>query len=291
MRALTMTEHMSEGIEQMDISTLELKFLLKLLGLPGYRGPMNDKLSPGKSAADRDKACRELVNKGIVAYRTEIRGFAIAPTGQNLLKLDVANLPISADELSVLEAAKGGQRVTTGMVKKVASDRRQALIRSLEERGFLKVSDRDIKIAEVWLTPQGEQFLRHEFKPSGGATVSLNLMGSYVNFLRQAADSDEVEPENFEFKKIQVSNASEVLELIAKLDRQYNTDNYLPLFYLRDQVALDRDELDRILYQLQRDDKIELTALHEISRYSEAQIRAGIPQDIGGPLFFIRLNP
>lgn len=290
MRALTATEHMSEGIGQMDVTTLELKFLLKLLGLPGYRGPMNEKLSPGKSAAERDKACKELVNKGIVAYRTEIKGFAIASTGQNLLKLDTSNLPISSDELNVLEAAKGGKRVTPSTIKKVASDRRQALIRSLEERGFLTVSDRDIKIAEVWLTPQGEQFLRHEFKPSGGATVSLNLLASYINFLRQAADSDEVELENSEFKKIQVSNASEVLELIVKLDRQHNTDNYLPIFYLRNQVALGREELDCILYELQRDDKIELDTLQEAINYNEAQIAAGIPQSIGGPLFFISLS-
>ncbi|MGB7059636.1 MAG: hypothetical protein WBD58_18175, partial [Geitlerinemataceae cyanobacterium] len=69
-------------------------------------------------------------------------------------------------------------------------------------------------------------------------------------------------------------------------------DNYLPIYHLRQQLQppLSREELDRSLYQLQRDDTIELSSLQEAIHYTSEQIDAGIPQQIGGPLFFIIRN-
>ncbi|NJR67886.1 MAG: hypothetical protein HC771_03850 [Synechococcales cyanobacterium CRU_2_2] len=294
---------MSEGIEQMNISTLELKFLLKLLGLPGYRGPMNEKLTPGEgkgAAAVRDNACRSLCSKGIVAYRDEIKGFSITPTGKELLKQDTAVLPISPEELKVLEAAKSCNRVTPGNISKtVPSDRRQALIRSLSDRGLLKVSDRDIKLAEAWLTSQGKNFIRQQYSPGENPKAknqqikgfSMADLGHLLDLLRQP----EVQPlvkssQEDENGTAGATSVAEILEVIARLNRQYDADNYLPIFYLREQVALEREELDRILYQLQNDNKIELDTLQEAINYSESQISAGIPQPIGGPLFFISLS-
>ena len=77
--------------------------------------------------------------------------------------------------------------------------------------------------------------------------------------------------------------------MIQNLDRELATDNYLPIFYLRQklQPPLSREEVDQALYRLQRNDKIELSSLQEAIAYTPEQIEAGIPQDIGGPLFFI----
>lgn len=50
--------------------------------------------------------------------------------------------------------------------KKVPSDRRQHLIRNLEQRGLVKIQKTQLK--EVWLTPVGERYLREDCEPDGG---------------------------------------------------------------------------------------------------------------------------
>lgn len=75
---------------------------------------------------------------------------------------------------------------------------------------------------------------------------------------------------------------------IRYLDRQYATGNYLPIFYLRRYYAhLTFEELDSLLYEMEKAEMIELSALQEVVAYTPDQIKAGIPQNIGGPLFFI----
>jgi hypothetical protein len=53
---------------------------------------------------------------------------------------------------------------------------------------------------------------------------------------------------------------------------------------------MSREQLDRALYRLQKDNKIELSTLQEVSAYTPEQIKSGIPQNIGGSLFFIVVN-
>ena len=81
----------------------------------------------------------------------------------------------------------------------------------------------------------------------------------------------------------------EILEIIQKLDKELGTKDYLPLFHLREklQEKLSRNELDQVLFQLQADDKIELSTLQEAKAYTPEQIESGIEQTVGGPLFFI----
>jgi hypothetical protein len=85
---------------------------------------------------------------------------------------------------------------------------------------------------------------------------------------------------------------SEILEIIANLDRELRTDNYLPIFHLRDklQAIFTRDELDQALYRLQRQDKLEMSTLAEVKVYTPEQMKAGIPQPVGGPLFYLIIN-
>jgi len=84
----------------------------------------------------------------------------------------------------------------------------------------------------------------------------------------------------------------EILNKIKELDLEYNTDNYLPIFHLRNefQPPLSRAELDGALYRLQAEDKIDLSTLAEVDAYTPAEINAGIPQIVGGSLFFITVN-
>lgn len=48
-----------------------------------------------------------------------------------------------------------------------------------------------------------------------------------------------------------------------------------------------RQEQDSALYRLCADDRIELSTLQDVRAYTSEQIKAGIPQDIGGSIFFI----
>jgi hypothetical protein len=70
------------------------------------------------------------------------------------------------------------------------------------------------------------------------------------------------------------------------------TDNYLPIFHLRQklQPPLSREDLDQALYRLEKSNQLELSSLQEVSAYTPEQIDTGIPQDVGGPLFFIIVN-
>jgi hypothetical protein len=136
--------------------------------------------------------------------------------------------------------------------------------------------------------------LRDEYVPNKGnnPVISLDLLGNYVQFLRK----------NLRVKSEQVSTSvsdinsnisdEEILETIKKLDRELGTENYLPIFHLRQklQPPLLRDDLDQALYRLQKSDKIDFSTLQEVSAYTPEQIDAGIPQNIGGQLFFLIVN-
>jgi hypothetical protein len=152
----------------------------------------------------------------------------------------------------------------------------------------------------VWLTPRGIEYLRDEFITNQGnkPTISLDLLGNYIRFLRknlrhsQAVVSLLSTSENSEIETISKPSDQQVLETIKKLDYELGTENYLPIFHLREklQPPLSRDELDQALYRLQRNDLIDLSSLQEVSAYTPEQIDAGIPQNIGGQLFFIIVN-
>jgi hypothetical protein len=56
------------------------------------------------------------------------------------------------------------------------------------------------------------------------------------------------------------------------------------------QPPLSRDDVDNALYRLQRENKIELSALQDESDYTKEQIDAAIYNEFSGNLFFIMLT-
>ncbi|MGB3670035.1 MAG: hypothetical protein WA984_07995, partial [Phormidesmis sp.] len=149
------------------LKVIELKFLLKLLGCEGYRGKMTD-LNPNSKtkASERDRICMALGTEDIVEYDSQVARFSLAPPGRTLLGLDTTSLPVTPDELKVLQACQKAKGSTTpGTITGVSADSRQALIRSLTKRGMLKINKEDIK--EAWLTDKGKQFLLYEYEPVG----------------------------------------------------------------------------------------------------------------------------
>jgi DNA-binding transcriptional ArsR family regulator len=238
-----------------------------------------------------------------VDYSREIATVKILPPGQALLKLDSAQLPIDDKELKVLEKiGKSSGKIAPSEIKvsSLKSDERDAILKTLSERGLIAIEIKMKRLkAEVWLTERGIEVLRDEYNPEGKANIDFNLLGNYVRFLRKnlRVKSEKVSTlvsDNLESYSDITSNISdeEILETIKKLDQELGTENYLPIFHLRQklQPPLLRDDLDQALYRLQKSDKIDFSTLQEVSAYTPEQIDAGIPQNIGGQLFFLIVN-
>jgi predicted transcriptional regulator len=289
------------------MNVVELKFLLKLLAFPDYRAPISQITpNPKTSASERDSICRTLSDRELIAYSTEVTEFSITPAGHALLALNTSQLPIAEAELQLLKAGAAGFTIPAEIPAETALTMPQTTIQNLVDRGFIKIEK--AKIKDVWLTERGAEYLTDEYNPSGSdPVISLDLLTNYLRFirksLRQGAGSrtkiPKIQPIVEDVFSSDFSEGisahhpmpadTEILKMIQNLDRELATDNYLPIFYLRQklQPPLSREEVDQALYRLQRNDQIELSSLQEAIAYTPEQIEAGIPQDIGGPLFFI----
>ncbi|HEY9638697.1 MAG TPA: transcription factor RcaD [Coleofasciculaceae cyanobacterium] len=279
------------------METIELKFLLKLLEFEDYRAPLS-KITPNSktSATERDRICRKLRDRELVAYSCEISKFRIASPGKALLKLDADELPVTPQELKILKACE--KRTITPGKTGIPETERQRLIQSLADRGLIYVSKKDIKIREVWLTDQGKACLQQEYDPRGAGiiTLSKNMLADYLRFLRQSLSSSEPEAGQKAIvshpQVTQKLSDEEILQTIKDLDRKLRTKNYLPIFYLREklQPPLSREDLDQALFRLEKNEQIELSALTRGWHYSDEELSAGIPQRTGSRLFFVTLK-
>ena len=83
------------------MDTNELKFLLKLLGCENYRSTLSGNVF--KSFKGKNTICQNLGDREIIDYDREVAGVKILPPGQALLKMEVAEVPITEKELQVLE--------------------------------------------------------------------------------------------------------------------------------------------------------------------------------------------
>jgi len=280
------------------MDTNELKFLLKLLGCENYRSTLSG--NAFKSFKGKNTICQNLGDREIIDYSREVAAVKILPPGQALLKMEAAEVPITDKELRILEnVAKASGKIAPSKIKSsLKAAQKEEILRGLGSRGLIET---EIKLkktkAEVWLTERGIEFLRDDFTPKKGTnpTISLDLLNNYLRFLRKSlkGKSEEVISAPVENELVNATGNSftddEILQIIQKLDKELGTKDYLPLFHLREklQPSLSRNELDQVLFQLQADDKIELSTLQEADAYTPKQIESGIEQNVGGPLFFI----
>ncbi len=280
----------------------ELKFLLKLLSFANYRAPLSQiQPTPKMRSPERNSICRELRDRDLVACREQIKNLTIAPPGKSLLKIDPTNLPVTPEEIKVLQASSKGT-ISPGKVGLPAANR-ETVIEGLANRGFIAV-EKEIK--EVWLTPRGEQFLVEEYQSnSSSANITLKMLTDYLRLMRkfpvnsayiatpnQAISSTVAAADITAEKSLGKPSDTQILQMIGDLDRKLGTENYLPIFHLWEKLkaSMSKDEFDRALYRLQREDKIELSSLQEGMNYTSEQIAAGIHLELGGYLFFIILN-
>jgi hypothetical protein len=281
------------------MDTNELKFLLKLLGFPNYRSG----LTAFSSFKGKDKICRALGDREMVDYSREIGSVKILPAGQALLKLPSGQLPITDKELKVLEKiSKASGKIAPSKITGVKAAERDAILKTLSERGLIETELQLKKSkAEVWLTERGIEFLRDDYTPnkSSNPVISQELLGNYLRFLRKTLRVKSETVSTLSALSVESSietiiniNDEEILHIINKLDKELGTENYLPIFHLRQklQPPLSRDEVDNALYRLQKNDLIELSTLLDPTPYTPEQLNTGIPQNIGGSLFFISVN-
>lgn len=274
------------------MQTNELKFLLKLLGYADYRAPITKlAISEKMPSSERDRVCISLGARELIKYSRDVKRFRISTAGKALLKQESEELPLAESHLLILKACAASS-ITPGQIKKIPASESQPLIQELEVKGLVEAEKAQIK--EVWLTKRGAEYLRDECSPSGNTTISLNLLGNYLNFLRKSTKDFAVTERQTALATIPQEKPTDekILQTIRDLDQELRTDNYLPIFHLRKklQPTFSRDELDQALYRLQKQDKLELSSLVGASQYESEEIQAGIPQDSGGPLFFLIVN-
>ncbi len=282
------------------MDTKELKFLLKLLGYENYRSSLT--ASGFKNFKGIDKICRDLSDRELIDFSREIATVQILPAGEALLKLDPAELPIAGKELKVLEKiSKASGKITPSTIKlSLKAPEREQILTTLSERGLIEAESKRKKAkAEIWITERGIKYLQEDYNPKGTATISLDLLNNYLRCLRKTLpDQPETESNSapVDQQSAVVTTLSltdeEVLQTIQKLDQELGTDNYLPIFHLREklQPQISRDELDQALYRLEKADQIELSTLADPDDYTPEQVDAGISQISGGSLFFITVS-
>lgn len=281
-----------------------LKFILKLLGCKNYRSRLA--ASAFKCFKNRNKICQDLGKHKLVDYTREVGLVKILPPGQALLKLDSDKLPLTDNEFKVLKKInQASGEIVPAQIKilSLRAHRRDLILKHLSERGLIEVETKvKRQRAEVWLTERGLEHLRDDYSPPQGSNpvISLDLLNNYLQFLRNTLPDKSQQEHNtsvpankkFKIRKAAGIRDEEILQIIQELDRELGTQNYLPIFHLREnlQPPFSRDELDKVLYRLQENDQIEFSTLQEAHAYTPEQINTGIPQNIGGPLFFISLN-
>jgi len=288
------------------METNELTFLLKLLGCPDYRSLLS---ASAFNFRNKAKICRTLRSSGLIDFSVEIARVKILPPGRALLKTAADKLPITDKELKVLEKiSKESGKIEPGEIKvpSLKAAELEEILKRLESRGLIEAEIGMKKTKpEVWLTSPGQEYLRDEFTDKGSQPkISGDLLTNYLRFLRKSlpaksfspppdpkANGEKLIAEEILDRDDRFSD-EKILQTIRDLDRELKTDNYLPIFYLRQKLEppLSREYLDKLLYSLQRQDKIQLSTLAEVADYNAEQIKAGIPQDIGGPLFYIIVN-
>lgn len=329
------------------MEVVELKFLLALLGHPPDYHTALSELRPTESRSDRNRACRQLRDRNLIGCSEEIIQFKTSTSGKALLQLaeqsssevstpvskkastakkaakgtkakgqtlkgaakksdntSIDPLPIRKEEVKLLTAGLKGFITPGKAMKGTPPQKRQVLLQELDARGLIQA---ETQIKDVWLTPQGREFLIRDCHPDGNHTVSFNFLRNCMDFFRgelkrlahgyvpqspaSSGTAIATLSNDLCWRESQKPEAEDVLALVQTLDQALNTQNYLPLFHLRYAVQppLIADELDQILYQLQREDKIELSSLQDAIAYPPDQLSAGIPQDIGGPLFFVSI--
>ena len=271
------------------MEVIEIKFLLKLLAYHNHRTTISQiRLGTSIKASVRNQVCRRLFDLRLIQFSEKIAKIRITAKGKTALNKNAEQL--TQLHLKVLLACqkKGIPPSGTGIS---AAQGRQIIISELVALGLITVLT---KIHEVWLTTPGKEYLAILYTPTGGGNINLSkkMLADYLEFLRgyfsTAQPEEQVTPPPAELPDDNNIDDNVIFQAIADLDESHETDNYLPIFHLRKHFpSLSREKLDQALYRLQAADKIDFSTLAEVEAFTKEEIDAGIPQLVGGRLFYI----
>ena len=278
----------------MDIQSV--KILLNLLDKSNYQTKVaqvkpNKKITVPKT---RD-LCQKLSKEGYLKLETKIVTIKITHNGKKILNNKSLSRQYSSQQLKILTSCKSSPIKITN-TKIYPASKRDKLIQQLKKEKAIAIKEREI--TKVSLTDKALFFLAEEmfFIGKGNFTLSKKLINTYLKFIRgynlktHKIESTK-EAKIKDFPQNIKPNKEDVLETIIKLDKDLNSGNYLPIFYLRDEYnTFDREELDNILYTLENEGKISMSTLVNASKYTKEQYDAGIKQFSGGPLFYLMIE-
>ncbi len=271
------------------MEVIEIKFLLKLLAYDNHRTTISKiRLGTSIKASGRNQVCWRLFELKLIQFTEKITKIKITAKGKTALNKNPEQL--TQLHLKVLKACVN-KAIAPSDTRIRSAQGREIIISELVALGLITVLT---KINEVWLTPAGEEYLAILYKPTGGGNINLSkkMLADYLEFLRgyfsTAQPEEQVTPPSAELADDNNIDDNVIFQAIADLDESHKTDNYLPIFYLRNQFpSLSREKLDQALYRLQAADKIDFSTLAEVEAYTTEQISAGISQVVGGKLFYI----
>ncbi len=274
-----------------------LKILLKLLGQNNYQGKIGDiKPNTKTKIEETQRFCYQFWDSKLIYIEEKNITIKINNHGEQVLKNKENRNKLEINILKKCEKTK----IKISEINITPASKRDLLIEKLVTEKLIDIVDK--KIIHVELTEKGKQYLAQEYLAEGLGNVSLPkaLLNNYLVFIRDyfigknqekisstKAITPEVKEENIRQHK-QIT-PDDILQAIIRLDRTLNTDNYLPIFHLRNEYksVLSRDDLNSMIFRLQKENKISLSRLVDASQYSAEEYDAGIPQSIGYPIFYL----
>lgn len=293
----------------MDIQ--EFKILLKLLGNQDYKGKIGEIKPNDKTKVNVVRnLSQQLFNRGYIHIEEKILQIKINDDGKKILKNKSLSNKLSDSELIILNSCIK-TTIQVSKIKLTPAFKRDKLILNLVKEKLVDIKEK--QIISIALTDNGKLFLAQEFllESLGNIILQKKLFNNYLIFIRKhyqqkinissnnkvsldqssqlKITSNKTEKINENINNNNKPSITEVLETIIQLDKEFNSDNYLPIFYIRNkyQSILNREELDTILYSLQKQNKLSMSRLVDASQYNSEQYDAGIPQKIGGPIFYL----
>lgn len=187
------------------------------------------------------------------------------------------------ERTAVSEAAKPATDIIvpelTDIVTQQGGSVSASYLRRMPELEGLTKAQQDVAISNVLEGRPADRFIPRQVVEEDG------IDGMYYFSPRQEPEP----PRRMRSAEPATPEATAVNEL-NQLREQY--DNYIPIYEVRDLPSfrnLSREEQDALLFSLQRNDSIDLGTLQDVTLFSDAQRAAGIPQDIGGDLFYIEI--
>lgn len=262
-----------------------IKILLKLLGQDNYQGKIGDvKPNTKTNIKQTQKLCYELYNNKLIHLKEKNVTIKINNNGQQVLNNRENRNKL---EINILKKCKN-REIRISKINIIPASKRDLLIEKLVKENLINITNK--KIIHVELTEKGKQYLAEEYLAEGLGNISLTkpLLNNYLTFIRHYFMGKNQEQIITPELKEKIT-PDDILKTIIRLDRTLNTDNYLPIFHLRNEYKslLSRDELDSMIFELQKENKISLSRLVDASQYTDEEYDAGIPQSIGYPIFYL----